>query len=79
MRQRFEEILHTLTASTKEKTEKREWLMKLKKGVAKAKIDRANKILRKHLGNTNIFVQQQMQFMLWAEKIKERKGEGEAE
>ena len=32
--------------------------MKLKKGVAKAKIDRASKILRKHLGNTNIFVQQ---------------------
>ena len=27
--------------------------MKLKKGVAKAEIDRANKMLGKHLGNTN--------------------------
>ena len=27
--------------------------MKQKKGVAKAEIDRANKILEKHLGNTN--------------------------
>ena len=27
--------------------------MKLKKEVAKAKIDRTNKILEKHLGNTN--------------------------
>ena len=27
--------------------------MKQKKGLAKAEIDRANKILEKHLGNTN--------------------------
>ena len=50
---RFEEILQTLKASTKENIEGRECLMKLKKGVAKAKIDRSNKILEKHLGNTN--------------------------
>ena len=27
--------------------------MELRKGVAKGKIDRANRILEKHLGNTN--------------------------
>ena len=53
MRLRFEKILQTLKASTKENIEGRERLMKLKKGVAKAEIDRANKILEKHLGNTN--------------------------
>ena len=53
MRLRFEEVLHTLKASTKENTEGRERLMKLKKGVAKAEIGRANKILEKQLGNTN--------------------------
>ena len=52
MRLRFEEILQTLKASTKENIEGRERLMKLKKGVAKAEIDRANRILEKHLGNT---------------------------
>ena len=50
---RFQEILQTLKASTKENIEGRERLMKLKKGVAKAEIDRANKIMEKHLGNTN--------------------------
>ena len=32
---------------------KRESLMKLRKGVTKTDIDRANKILEKHLGDTN--------------------------
>ena len=50
---RFEEILQTIKASTKENIEGREHQMKLKKGVAKDEIDRANKILEKHLGNTN--------------------------
>ena len=45
MRLRFEKILQTLKASTKENTEGSERLMELKKGVAKVKIDRANKIL----------------------------------
>ena len=53
MRLMFEEILHTLKASTKENIKGRERLMKLKKGVAKAEVGRANKILEKHLGNTN--------------------------
>ena len=39
MRMRFEEILNTLTTTTKEKMGKRERLMKLKKGVPKAEID----------------------------------------
>ena len=43
-RLRFEEILHTLTVSIKG-----ERLMELKKRVAKAEIDRLNKILEKHL------------------------------
>ena len=50
---RFEEILHPLKASTKENIDGREHLMKLKKGVANAEIGRSNKILEKHLGNTN--------------------------
>ena len=37
----------------KENIEGRERLMNLKKGVAKSKIDRANEILEKHLGNIN--------------------------
>ena len=53
MRLMFEEILHTLKASTKENIKGRERLMKLRKGVAKAEVGRANKILEKHLGNTN--------------------------
>ena len=53
MRLRFEGILHILKASTKKNIEVRKRLVKLKKGVAKAEIGRANKILEKHLGNTN--------------------------
>ena len=40
---RFEEILHILKASTKGNIGGRERLMKLKKGVVKAQIDRAKK------------------------------------
>ena len=53
MRMRSEEILQAIKASTKENIKGEERLMKLEKGVAKADIDRANKILEKHLGNTN--------------------------
>ena len=43
MRSRFEEILHTLTSSTKEILKReRQQLMKLKKGVAKDEINRVN-------------------------------------
>ena len=38
MRLRFEEILHTLKASTKENIEGRELMTKLKKGVTKAEV-----------------------------------------
>ena len=49
MRLRFEKILQTLKTSTNENIEGRERLMKLEKGIAKAEIDRANKILEKTL------------------------------
>ena len=53
VRLRFEEVLHTVTAFTKENIKEKERLIKLKKGVAKTEIDRTNKILEKDLGNTN--------------------------
>ena len=53
MRLRFEEILQPLIASTKENTEGKEHLVKLKKGVVKTEIDRANEKLEKHFSNTN--------------------------
>ena len=52
MRLRFGKILPSLAASI-ENTEEREHLVKLKKGVAKAEIDRTNKILEKYLGKTD--------------------------
>ena len=66
MRLMFEEILHTLKASTKENIKGRERLMKLKKGVAKAEVGRANKILEKHLGNTNNICTIIDAVLLWA-------------
>ena len=71
---RFEEILHTLKASTKENIEGRERLIKLKKGVAKAEIARANKILEKHLGNTNNICTVIDAVYAMGQTIEERKG-----
>ena len=51
MRLRFEDIFNTLTPSTKENIEQREQMLKIKRGISKAEIDRANKILDKHLYN----------------------------
>ena len=45
----------------------REQLKELKKGVAKAEIDRKNKILEKHLGNANNIC------MLWAKQLRKGK------
>ena len=74
MRLRFEEILDTLKAPTKENTEGRERLMKLKKGVTKAEIARANKILEKHLDNTsNICTVTDVVYAM-GQTIEERKG-----
>ena len=74
MRLRFEEILDTLKASTKENIEGRERLMKLKKGVAKAEIARANKILEKHPDNTsNICTVTDVVYTM-GQTIEERKG-----
>ena len=74
MRLRFEKILLTLKASTKGNTEGRERLMKLKKGVAKAEIDRANKILEKHLGDTNNICTVIDVVYAMGQTIEERKG-----
>ena len=74
---RFEEILHTLKASTKGNIGGRERLMKLKKGEVKAQIDRAKKkkkMLEKHLGNTdNIFTVIDAVYAI-GQTIKEKKG-----
>ena len=56
MRLGFEVILQSLKAFEKENIEERERLMKLKKGATKAEIDRANKILERHLATLTIFV-----------------------
>ena len=74
MQLRFEETLQTLKASTKENTEARELLMKLKKRVAKAQIDRANKILEKRLGNTNNICTVIDAVYAMSQTIEERKG-----
>ena len=58
MRMRSEEILQAIKASTKENIKGEERLMKLEKGVAKADIDRANKILEKHLATLTTFILQ---------------------
>ena len=74
MRLRFEEILQTLKASTKENIEGRDCLMKVKEGVAKAEIDRANKILEKHLGNiSNICIVIDTVYSM-SQTLEERKG-----
>ena len=74
---RFEEILHILKASTKGNIGGRQRLMKLKKGVVKAQIDRAKKkkkMLEKHLGNTdNIFTVIDAVYAI-GQTIKEKKG-----
>ena len=74
MRLRFEEILHTLGASTSENIERRKRLMKLKEGVAKAEIGRGNKILEKHLDNTNKICTVIVAVYAMGQKIDERKG-----
>ena len=74
MRLRFEEILNALTASTKESIVERDRLMKLKKGVAKAEIDRANKILKKHLINTEDMCKVVDAVYAMGRTIEERKG-----
>ena len=74
MRLRFEEILHTLIATTKENIEQRERLMKLKKGVSKVELDRANKISEKHLDNTDDICKVVDAVYAMGRTIEERKG-----
>ena len=73
-RLRFEEILHALKASTKENIDGRQSLMKLEKGVAKAETAIANKILKKHLGNTNNICTVIDAVYAMGQTIEERKG-----
>ena len=56
IRLRFEEDLDTVTAFTKENIKEKELLMKLKKVVAKAEIDRTNKYWRSTLAIVTAFV-----------------------
>ena len=74
MRLKFEEILQTLTAFTKENIEERERQIKLKKLVAETEVDRTSKILERYLDNTNnIFIVVDAGYAMgW--KKKERKG-----
>ena len=58
----------------KENIEGRERLMNLKKGVAKSKIDRANEILEKHLGNINNICTVIDAVYAMGQTIEERKG-----
>ena len=74
MRLRFGEILQTLKAYTKENIQWRECLMKLKKEVAEAEIEGANKILEKHLGNTNNIFTVIDAGCAMSQTIQERKG-----
>ena len=74
MRLGFEEILQSLKAFEKEKIEERERLMKLEKGATKAEIDRANKILERHLGNTNNICTVIDAVYNMGQTIEERKG-----
>ena len=73
MRFRFEEILHTRKASTKENIEGRERLMKLKKGVAKTEMSRVNKILEKHRGKTDKICTVINSVCAMGQRIEERK------
>ena len=59
------QLLQILKASTKENIEKGERLMKLEKGVAKAKIGRANNMLEKQLCNTKS-IYTVIDAMLWS-------------
>ena len=54
-RLRFEDILNSLKSTRKENMEERERLAKLKNGVPKAEIERANRILEKKLEILKIF------------------------
>ena len=74
MRLKFEEILQTLEVPTRGNIEGRERLMKLTKGAAYAEIDRVNKILEKHFGNTNNICTVIDAVYAMGQTIQERKG-----
>ena len=74
MRLRFEEIFNTLTSTTNENIEQRERLLKIKKGISKDEVDRANKILKKHLDNIDDAFKILDAVYAMGRMIEERKG-----
>ena len=74
MRLRVEDILNTLTPSTKENIEQRERLLKIKRGISKAEMDRTNKILDKHLDNIDSICKVVDEVYAMGRTIEERKG-----
>ena len=74
LRLKFEEILNTLKSTTKDNIEERERLLKLKKGVSKAEIERANKVLEKKLENTDDICKVVDAVYAMGRTIAERKG-----
>ena len=73
-RLRFEDILNSLKSTTKENMEERERLAKLKKGVPKAEIERANRTLEKKLENTEDICKVVDAVCAMGRTIEERKG-----
>ena len=74
IRLRFEDVLKALKPTTNERLEKREPLIKLKRGVGKEEIERANKILEKHLQNVNDICKVVDAVYAMGKTIAERKG-----
>ena len=74
MRLRFEEILLTLEPITNEGIDQRERLMKIRKGVSKTELDKANKILKEYLDDTNDICKVVDAVYAMGRTIEERKG-----
>ena len=74
MKLRFEDIFNSLKSTMKENMEERERLAKLKKGVPKAEIERANRILEKKLENTEDICKVVDAVYAMGRTIEERKG-----
>ena len=74
LRMRFEDVLATLTPTTKENIADRERLVKLKKGVPKNEIDLANKVSGRHLNNNDDICKAVDAVYAMARTIEERSG-----
>ena len=74
LRMRFEDVLATLTPTTKENIADRERLVKLNKGVSKNEVDIANKVLERHLNNNDDICKAVDAVYAMAKTIEERSG-----